>query len=107
MRSLLCPFQVPAQKCPNLRPPARESCRTEKCPQWYTGIWSEVREREGSAVGQDLGLELSMNRLEDAKYKIEIGRCQNFNNISAGQGHELHIGEGRRRHGNDVRNIYV
>ena len=36
-------FQVPDEKCPDLKPPSRESCNTDDCPQWFAGIWSEVR----------------------------------------------------------------
>jgi len=34
--------QIQPGKCPGMKPPAREECNVEACPQWYTGIWSDV-----------------------------------------------------------------
>jgi hypothetical protein len=37
------PFlQVSDDKCPDLKPTARQTCNVDNCPQWYAGIWSEV-----------------------------------------------------------------
>ena len=41
--SIYLSMQVSARKCPNMRPPSREQCNAEECPQWFAGIWSEVR----------------------------------------------------------------